>query len=35
MNSFEGYTLAFGIIALVVEIVKYLKKKFKTWFHHG
>jgi Flp pilus assembly pilin Flp len=35
MNGFEEYTLIIGVIAVLIETVKFLKKKFKSWFEHG
>jgi len=34
MNSFEKYTVIIGLLAVLIEGAKYLKKNFKEWFEH-
>ncbi len=35
MNSFEEYTVIIGAIAVLIETVKFLRKKFKSWVNHA
>lgn len=35
MNSFEEYTVVIGAIAILIEIVKYLKRNLKGFFEQG
>jgi len=35
MNRFEEYTAIIGGIAVLIEAIKHLKRKFKSWFKHA
>jgi len=34
MNSFEKYTAIIGVLAVLIEALKHLKKSFKAWHNH-
>lgn len=35
MNGFEEYTLIIGVLSIIVEVIKYIRKSLKSKIEHS
>ncbi len=35
MNGFEEYTLIIGVLSIIIELIKYIKKNLKSKVEHS